>query len=174
MFSLYWWLFSIISWNLSRIFLFLCSILSSTWFQILILVLAKTVIFLQKHSQKSFLLALGKTKLFVTIFLGNAQQSRLLIFIYFSSSMSPHRDHASMRLCRFPFLHTDFVLFLDISMIFFPRNAILCLQFLSLMQTPSCWNNQNQIKHLQKHYTTDRYSSNEASTRSLISRRGSH
>ena len=107
-------------------------------------------------------------------FLGNAQQSRLLIFIYFSSSMSPHRDHASMRLCRFPFLHTDFVLFLDISMIFFSRNAILCLQFLSLIQTPSCWNNQNQIKHLQKHYTTDRYSSNDPSTRSLISRRGSH
>ena len=174
MFSLYWWLFSIISWNLSRIFLFLCSILSSTWFQILILVLAKTVIFLQKHSQKSFLLALGKTKLFLTIFGGNAQQSRLLIFIYFSSFMSPHRDHESMRSCRFPFLHTDFVLFLDISMIFFPRNAILCLQFLSLMQTPSCLNNQNQIKHQQKHYTTDRYSSNEASTRSLISRRGSH
>ena len=174
MFSLFWWLFSIISWNLSRIFLFLCSILSSTWFQILILVLAKTVIFLQKHSQKSFLLALGKTKLFVTIFWGNAQQSRLLIFIYFSSFMSPHRDHESMRSCRFPFLHTDFVLFWDISMIFFPRNAILCLQFLSLMQTPSCLNNQNQIKHLQKHYTTDRYSSNEASTRSLISRRGSH
>ena len=174
MFSLYWWLFSIISWNLSRIFLFLCSILSSTWFQILILVLAKTFIFLQKHSQKSFLLALGKTKLFLTIFGGNAQQSRLLIFIYFSSFMSPHRDHESMRSCRFPFLHTDFVLFLDISMIFFPRNAILCLQFLSLMQTPSCLNNQNQIKHLQKHYTTDRYSSNEASTRSLISRRGSH
>ena len=174
MFSLYWWLFSIISWNLSRIFLFLCSILSSTWFQILILALAKTVIFLQKHSQKSFLLALGKTKLFLTIFGGNAQQYRLLIFIYFSSFMSPHRDHESMRSCRFPFLHTDFVLFLDISMIFFPRNAILCLQFLSLMQTPSCLNNQNQIKHLQKHYTTDRYSSNEASTRSLISRRGSH
>ena len=174
MFSLYWWLFSIISWNLSRIFLFLCSILSSTWFQILILVLAKTIIFLQKHSQKSFLLALGKTKLFVTILGGNAQQSRLLIFIYFSSFMSPHRDHESMRSCRFPFLHTDFVLFLDISMIFFPRNAILCLQFLSLMQTPSCLKNQNQIKHLQKHYTTDRYSSNEASTRSLISRRGSH
>ena len=86
-----------------------------------------------------------------TILLGNVQKSRLLIFLYFSSSIPPYRDHASMRSCRFPFLHTDFVLSLDFSMMFFRRNAILCLQFLSLIQTPSCLNNQNQIKHLRKH-----------------------
>ena len=56
-----------------------------------------------------------------------------------------------MRPCRFPFLHTGFVLLLDFSMTFFRRNAILGLQFLFLIPSPSCLNNQNQMKHLQKH-----------------------
>ena len=54
-----------------------------------------------------------------------------------------------MQLYCFLSLHVSCVLFVDFSVMFFRRNAILCLQVLSLMQAPSRLNNQNQMKYLQ-------------------------
>ena len=68
----------------------------------------------------------------------HVKQSRLLVSLYFSSSMPPHRDHAPMPSYCFPFLHTKFSLFFYFSMMFFCRTAILCLQLLSLIQ--DCYN----------------------------------